>query len=112
MGDRACAELGGAGEEGEQLEQARSLGLCAWSVLKQWRPFLFSGLFYLAVAYGFGFRWIGEHVPDDIDGPFRIGLALLGVIVGLLVMYLAWRAPEWALKIRLARWATGGSASS
>ncbi len=89
-----------------------SLGLCAWSVLKQWRPFLFSGLFYLAVAYGFGFRWIGEHVRDDIDGPFRIGLALLGVIVGLLVMYLAWRAPEWALKIRLARWATGGSASS
>lgn len=89
-----------------------SLGLCAWSVLKQWRPFLFSGLFYLAVAYSFGFEWIDEHVGGDIDGPFHIGLALLGVIVGLVVMYLAWRAPGWALKIRLARWATGGRASS
>ncbi len=81
-----------------------SIALCYISVWKQWRPFLVTGLVWVAVAYGRAFRETlrFEDNPSALD---RARLALAGalLVVGIVTMILAWKLPEWRVWLKLTR---------
>ncbi len=81
-----------------------SIALCYISVWKQWRPFLVTGLVWVAVAYGRAFRETlrFEDNPSALD---RARLALAGalLVVGIVMMILAWKLPDWRAWLKLTR---------
>ena len=81
-----------------------SIACCYVSVWKQWRPFLFTGLFYIAVAYCLAFA----RVYDELDGEAldtARHLLMAGIVaLGIATMVLAWRLPVWIASLKLDRW--------
>ncbi len=84
---------------------AASIGTCYLSVWKQWRPFLFSGLFYLAVAYERSFVEAVDRMTSEAAlDKSRIMLAGTMLLLGMLTMILAWKLPDWLASLKLERW--------
>ena len=84
---------------------AASILTCFLSVWKQWRPFLFSGLFYVAVAYARAFVEAGRRIDDEtVLDRTRIALAVTMLVVGMVTMVLAWKLPDWIASLKLERW--------
>ena len=84
---------------------AASVFTCYLSVWKQWRPFLVSGLFYIAAAYVRAFLEAGKRIHNDTAlDQTRIALAAAMLVLGILTMVLAWKLPEWVGRLRLDRW--------
>lgn len=79
-----------------------ALGFCFASALRQWKPFLISGMVCLAVWYARCFvRIEGELAGEGVWGA---GLSLAALVLGPLLMFLAWRAPAWVARRRLRKW--------
>ena len=75
---------------------------CLASVVRQWKPFLVSGLVALAVWYVRLFARIDELLEAaPVARLIATGAAL---VLGPLLMLAAWRGPILAGKLRLARW--------
>ena len=82
-----------------------SISLCYISVRKQWRPFLFTGLFYVAVAYVRCFLEADSRLDDDrVFDMSRLLLAGLMLALGIATMIVAWRLPAWIAVLKLDRW--------
>lgn len=79
-----------------------AVGFCVASAMKQWKPFLFSGLVYLAVWYARCFDRIETELADQ--RAWRIGLTVAALVVGPALMLLAWKAPAWIARRRIRRW--------
>lgn len=90
-----------------------SLALCYLSVVKQWRPFMITGLLYLAIAYFETFRRIGERykfdwldLMDDSKAAEPslnlVRLVLTGgcILLGIAAMVFAWKVPGWIAAAR------------
>lgn len=81
-----------------------SIACCYISVWKQWRPFLFTGLFYVAISY---FRTY-VRVLDELEGESiekaRQILMLGMLMLGLGTMVVAWRLPVWVASMKLGQW--------
>ncbi|MHC4218445.1 MAG: serine/threonine-protein kinase [Planctomycetota bacterium] len=84
---------------------AAAVATCYLSVWKQWRPFLLSGLFYIAVAYGRAFSEVAERAENDVVlDQSRLGLAGTMLFLGILTMVLAWKLPDWIATTKLEWW--------
>ena len=82
-----------------------SISLCYISVRKQWRPFLFTGLFYVAVAYVRCFMEADSRLDDDrVFDMSRLLLTGLMLALGIATMIVAWRLPAWIAVLKLDRW--------
>ncbi len=79
-----------------------AVGFCVASALRQWRPFLFSGMVYLAVWYARCFDRI--ETGSAGEQAWRIGLTVAALVVGPGLMLLAWKAPAWITRRRIRRW--------
>lgn len=79
-----------------------ALGFCFASALRQWKPFLISGMAFLAIWYARCFARIEGELTGA--GAFRAGLTLAALVLGPGLMFLAWRAPAWIAKRRLRKW--------
>ena len=81
---------------------AASIGFCYLSVRRQWRPFLFSGLFYLAVAYYLAFSESVTRLADDpaAQDTARLVLTLGLIATGLVTMVVAWKLPARVVRPR------------
>jgi serine/threonine protein kinase len=79
-----------------------ALGFCFASALRQWKPFLISGMAFLAIWYARCFTRIEGELA--VDGAFRAGLTLAALALGPGLMFLAWRAPAWVARHRLRKW--------
>ncbi|USN99408.1 MAG: serine/threonine protein kinase [Phycisphaeraceae bacterium] len=79
-----------------------AIGFCFASALRQWKPFLISGLAYLAIWYGRCFVRIEADLPEATA--WRVVLTFAAVLLGPALMVLAWRAPAWIARRRLERW--------
>jgi len=87
---------------------ALSVVLAYSSIYRQWRPFLLSGLFYIAAAYGRSAFWLIERLEDREQAIQERGIliqALAALVAGMLIMIVAWRTPAWVSKSRLSKWA-------
>jgi hypothetical protein len=78
---------------------AAALGFIGLSVIRQWKPFLFSGLGYLTVAYVRGFVLVDSYFPKAEVVPWarlawQTALVAGALGLGLLVMLLAWAFPD------------------
>jgi hypothetical protein len=78
---------------------AAALGFIGLSVVRQWKPFLFSGLGYLTVAYVRGFVLVDSYFPKAEVVPWarlawQTALVAGALGLGLLVMLLAWAFPD------------------
>jgi len=79
-----------------------ALGFCFGSALRQWKPFLISGLAYLAVWYTRGFHRIETELAG-LD-TWRLALTAAFLAMGPALMFIAWRSPVWIANRRLRRW--------
>jgi hypothetical protein len=80
-----------------------AIACCYVSVWKQWRPFLFTGLFYVAVAYYRAFiRLWGELEGEALDTA-RLMLTGGALALGIATMVLAWRLPAWVTSLKIGR---------
>lgn len=87
---------------------AASIATCYVSVWKQWRPFLFSGLLYVAVAYGRSFIEAVDRITSETAlDTSRITLAGTMLLLGILTMILAWKLPDWIASLKLLRSSRG-----
>ncbi|MEE8153711.1 MAG: serine/threonine-protein kinase [Phycisphaerales bacterium] len=77
---------------------------CYVSVWKQWRPFLFTGLFYVAVAYYRAFVRVKMELGIGADDNASIVLMASMLALGLVTMIVAWRLPAWTAALRLGHW--------
>ncbi|MCH8260508.1 MAG: serine/threonine protein kinase [Planctomycetes bacterium] len=81
-----------------------SIACCYVSVWKQWRPFLFTGLFYIAVAYFRAFfRAWAELEGEALETARQVLMASM-LALGLVTMIVAWRLPAWTAALRLGHW--------
>lgn len=79
-----------------------ALGFCFASALRQWKPFLISGLIYLAVWYARCFVRIEAELAGH--SAWRVALTIAALVFGPILMVLAWRAPAWIARQRQRRW--------
>lgn len=79
-----------------------AVGFCFASALRQWKPFLISGLVYLAAWYARCFVRFGSEFADE--HAWRIALTLAALVLGPGFMFLAWKAPAWIARHRLRKW--------
>ncbi|MBZ0172343.1 MAG: hypothetical protein K8E66_08195, partial [Phycisphaerales bacterium] len=79
-----------------------AVGFCFASALRQWKPFLISGLVYLAVWYARCFVRIETELAAE--HAWRITLTIAALILGPGLMFLAWKAPAWIARHRLRKW--------
>jgi hypothetical protein len=79
-----------------------AVGFCFASALRQWKPFLLSGLAYLAIWYARCFSRIESELADH--APWRLGLTAATLALGPLLMLLAWKSPGWIARHRLRKW--------
>ena len=84
-----------------------SIACCYVSVWKQWRPFLFTGLFYVALAYYRAFVRLWSELEGDALDTARILLTAGMLALGIGSMVLAWRLPAWTASLKLGRWSRG-----
>jgi len=81
-----------------------SIAFCYLSVIRQWKPFLITGLAYFAVAYVLAFREVQLRLEEDLITPTELSL-LFGVLgLGLVMMLLAWQMPGWIANLHVNRW--------
>ncbi len=85
-----------------------AIACCYVSVWKQWRPFLFTGLFYIAVAYFRAFTRVWEELEGEALETTRQVLMLAMLALGLVTMIVAWRLPAWTAALRLGHWSKRG----
>jgi len=92
---------------------AASVAFAVASVPKQWKPFLFSGLAGLALAYARLFELVEDHYRGKISqgiedfavpGGVRIVLTVGALMLGLLLVIGARRFSSWSVARRLRRW--------
>jgi predicted Ser/Thr protein kinase len=69
-----------------------SLGFCASSVVREWKPYLFTGLAYLAIVYARMFVRVQEHI--DEPGPLIVSIVIASAIMGMTIMVGAWGVPR------------------
>ncbi len=81
-----------------------SITCCYVSVWKQWRPFLFTGLFYVAVAYYRAFVRVKVELGTGGYDNASIVLTASMLALGLGTMIVAWRLPAWTAALRLGHW--------
>ncbi len=81
-----------------------AIACCYVSVWKQWRPFLFTGLFYIAVAYFRAFSRVWDELEGEALETARQVLMGSMLALGLGTMIVAWRLPAWTAALRLGRW--------
>lgn len=83
-----------------------AIALCYLSAWRQWRPFLFTGLAYIAIAYFRAFVESYEALEDDTEAfdRVRVGLTIIVLVAGILTMLLAMSVPKWIGAVRLGRW--------
>jgi serine/threonine protein kinase len=86
---------------------AASIACCYVSVWRQWRPFLFTGLFYVAVAYFRAFVRLWDQLEGDALDAARLRLTGAVLVLGIATMVLAWRLPAWTAALKLGRWSRG-----
>ncbi|HHN77561.1 MAG TPA: hypothetical protein ENK11_02650 [Phycisphaerales bacterium] len=79
-----------------------ALGFCVASAVRQWKPFLFSGMVFLAAWYVRCFARIETELGDDRG--WRVGLTVAALVAGPALMLLAWKGPAWIAKRRIRRW--------
>ena len=77
---------------------------CYLKAWKQWRPFLFTGLFYVAVAYYRAFVRVKMELGIGADDNASIALMASMLALGLVTMIVAWRLPAWTAALRLGHW--------
>ncbi len=77
---------------------------CYLSAWKQWRPFLFAGLFYIAVAYVLAFLRVWDELEGEALETARQVLMASMLALGLVTMIVAWRLPAWTAALRLGHW--------
>ncbi len=89
-----------------------SVGLCLAAAVRQWKPFLVSGLVCVALWYWRVLARLDEAA--DVPGSLHVLAALLAMGVGAGLMFAAWRSPAWVARARLSRWnrAVGGRVPS
>jgi predicted Ser/Thr protein kinase len=85
-----------------------AIAFCYLSVLKQWKPFVFNGMVYAALAYAQAFIEINNRF--DSRPAWRISLTFGLLAAGLLIMVAAWRVPIWLASARTRRWFSGTTA--
>ena len=81
-----------------------AIACCYVSVWRQWRPFLFTGLFYIAVAYVLAFLRVWDELEGEALETARQVLMASMLALGLGTMIVAWRLPAWTAALRLGRW--------
>ncbi len=82
-----------------------SVALCYISVWRQWRPFLVTGLVWMALVYGRSFYEALDKLQYDPWALNRVRLALAAalLILGVATMILAWKLPDWIASLKLKR---------
>ncbi|MEM1072633.1 MAG: serine/threonine-protein kinase [Planctomycetota bacterium] len=90
-----------------------ALLLSLLSIPKQWKPFLFSGLLGIAVAFVLVFRYINDVERDlDLDlSRVRVSVAISAALISGGLLLLSWRLPDWKVTRRLTRWKRRRTAS-
>jgi hypothetical protein len=83
-----------------------AVAFCFASALRQWKPFLLSGLAYLAVWYARCFARIESELAGH--AAWRVGLTAAALVLGPALMILAWKAPAWIARRRLRKWELAG----
>lgn len=81
-----------------------SITCCYISVWKQWRPFLFTGLFYVAISYFRAYLRVSDEIEGDDLETMRQMLMLGMLALGLGTMVIAWRLPVWVAAMKLSHW--------
>ncbi len=81
-----------------------AIACCYVSVWRQWRPFLFTGLFYIAVAYVLAFLRVWDELEGEALETARQVLMGSMLAIGLANMIVAWRLPAWTAALRLGHW--------
>ncbi|MCW5776663.1 MAG: protein kinase [Phycisphaeraceae bacterium] len=81
---------------------AASVAFILASVPRQWKPFLATGLIYLALCYARAFGRADDHLEDPRLA--QIALTFFMLVLGGGIMALAWRTPTRLVAARLARW--------
>ncbi|MCL4742416.1 MAG: serine/threonine protein kinase [Phycisphaerales bacterium] len=85
---------------------AASIGFIVASVPRQWKPFLATGLVYLALCYARAFGRAEDHLDDPRF--VQVLLTVVMLVLGGSIMALAWRTPTRLVTGRLARWSGAG----
>lgn len=85
---------------------AASIGFIVASVPRQWKPFLATGLVYLALCYARAFGRAEDHLDDPRF--VQVALTVVMLVLGGSIMALAWRTPTRLVAARLARWSGAG----
>lgn len=65
---------------------------CYLSVLRQWRPFLVTGLVYLGVVYFKTFELMNEDIPKSWLDTAQIALTMLTIVLGAIIMGISWKS--------------------